>query len=78
MAFGIFTLPRYLATIHLDFKEYLLNGPGLKTDFRGQGPVFSKSPITLKEKPCYRTCLPDFEDIWKVNESSINIPSIDF
>ena len=25
---------------------------------------------------CYRTHLPDFEDIWKVNESSINIRSI--
>ena len=27
---------------------------------------------------CYRTYLPDFEDIWKVNESSINIRSIGF
>ena len=36
------------------------------------------SPPPLPFLRCYRSYLPDFEDIWQVNKSSINVRSIGF
>ena len=41
-------------------------------------PVITSSKRVFIWLVCYRTYLPDFEDIWKVNRSSINIRSIGF